>query len=140
MQIRKINDYALRVMVNIALHQKEEGPISTVKLAKRLDLSPSYVEQLISQLRKHSLVKAKRGPRGGYMLDGHAESISMLQIITAISIKRERIHTEKNIKKDELFALPVWSQFSRHVSQFLKEITLQDLTNQAIIEKPNDFG
>ncbi len=140
MHIRKANDYALRMMVNIALHQKEEGPISTVKLAKKLDISPSYVEQLISKLRKHSLIKAKRGPRGGYMIDGHAESISMLQIITAISIKRERIHTEKNIKKDELFALPVWSQFNRHVSQFLKEITLQDLINQAIIEKPNNFG
>ena len=140
MQIRKVNDYALRAMINIALHQKEEGPISTVKLAKSLDLSRSYVEQLISKLRKHSLINAKRGPRGGYILDGHAENISMLQIITAISIKKERIHAEKNIKKDGLFALPVWSQFNRHVSQFLKEITLQDLINQAIIEKPKDFG
>ena len=134
MQISKINDYALRAMINIALHQKEKGPLTSAKLAKSLDISPSYVEQVISKLQKYSLIKAKRGRRGGHMIDGHTQNISMLQIITAISVKKERKNSEENVEKDKLFTLPVWNQFSCHVSQFLKEITLQDLVDQAIIE------
>lgn len=61
-----------------------EGPVSLSKIAIRSNLSYGYLEQLILALRRHGLVKAHRGARGGYILSRAPDRISFREIIQAL--------------------------------------------------------
>ncbi|HBC95535.1 MAG TPA: Rrf2 family transcriptional regulator, partial [Clostridium sp.] len=59
--------YGLKAMYQLATHYGK-GPIPLKQIADEENLSESYLEQLVSQLRKEGLLKSVRGAQGGYML------------------------------------------------------------------------
>ena len=59
--------YGLRAILDLALNAKGEVvPLS--EIAIRQNISMSYLEQLISKLRKAGIVTSIRGAQGGYKL------------------------------------------------------------------------
>lgn len=68
MKISTKGRYALRLMLDIALHEKEGRPVRIKDIASRQDLSCKYLEQIISALHKAGYVRSIRGPQGGYLL------------------------------------------------------------------------
>lgn len=75
--------YGLKAIFDLALHY-EEQPISLSAIAQRCDISLSYLEQLISQLKKFGVVSSVRGAQGGYMLNGQPKDISVGQVLRAL--------------------------------------------------------
>lgn len=75
--------YGLKAMFDLALHYGE-GPIALSGVAERRNISLSYLEQLISQLKKNGLVKSIRGAQGGYLLTDTPIDISVGQILRAL--------------------------------------------------------
>ena len=59
--------YALRVMIDIAMHQ-DEGHVPMKEVAKRQGLSLKYLEQILPPLAKNGLVEGVQGKGGGYRL------------------------------------------------------------------------
>lgn len=59
--------YGLRAMVDIA-GNGGEGAVSISSIAQRQNLSESYLEQLMSLLRKAGIIESVRGAGGGYRL------------------------------------------------------------------------
>ena len=47
--------YGLKAMVDLAI-EYGNGPVSALSLAQRQDISTSYLEQMISQLKKAGLI------------------------------------------------------------------------------------
>lgn len=72
--------YGLKAMFDLALNAKGE-PIKLNAIGERQDISVSYLEQLISPLRKAGLVKSIRGAQGGYILAKPANEISVGEIL-----------------------------------------------------------
>ena len=75
--------FAVEAMVDLALRERA-GPVVLATVARRLRLSPSYLEQLVAGLRAHGLVRATRGPGGGYTLGRPAGEISVADIVAAV--------------------------------------------------------
>ena len=75
--------YGLKAMFDLALNYGE-GPISLTSIAERQAISVSYLEQLISPLRKALLVASVRGAQGGYMLAKMPAEITVGQILTTL--------------------------------------------------------
>ena len=75
--------YALRAMVDLALHA-EGGPVPRSDIAQRQEISAHYIEQLFVKLRKAGLVRAVKGPGGGYTLARKAEDIRADPRVTAL--------------------------------------------------------
>ncbi|OON93671.1 MAG: Rrf2 family transcriptional regulator [Candidatus Epulonipiscioides saccharophilum] len=75
--------YGLKAMIDIGIYAKEK-PRSLKSVSKRLDISESYLEQLLSKLRKENLVKSTRGSKGGYVLAKDAEQITVGDILRAL--------------------------------------------------------
>lgn len=75
---KKIN-HAVNMMVCIAKHEKTKS-ITLDKVAINIDLSVSFLEQIITLLKKSGLVLSARGPNGGYRLalDEHDISVGMI--------------------------------------------------------------
>ena len=75
--------YGLRAFVDIAIYSEKE-PVSLAEVAKRQDISISYLEQLMTKLKKANLVEAVRGASGGYVLSKKPEDISVGDVLRAL--------------------------------------------------------
>ena len=51
-------------------------PVTTEEIASGLSLSSSYTESILKELREAGLIRAHRGPGGGYQIRGNPEDIS----------------------------------------------------------------
>ena len=70
---------AIEVCVFLA-GQRHAGYVTTTELSPRLDLSISYLENLLKPLKAHHIVNAMKGPGGGYMIQGDTSLISIWDI------------------------------------------------------------
>ena len=67
MKISTKGRYAIRLMIDIAEHEKV-GNVSIKDVAKRQDISLKYLEQIVNTLGKAGYLKSQRGSQGGYRM------------------------------------------------------------------------
>lgn len=82
MMISARGRYALRIMVDLAMHDGEE-PVSVRAIAERQDISGKYMEQIISVLTRAGLLRSIRGAQGGYHLAHPPKDITVGMILRA---------------------------------------------------------
>ena len=78
--IHKRATNALRIVVLIASMPTEQT-VSTCRLSQALDLSVSYLESLLSELKAHGLLHAFKGPGGGYQLGIEPQDMSVWEVL-----------------------------------------------------------
>ena len=59
------------------------GPVTTLTISKRLGLSISYLEALLSKMKKSGFVVSYRGPGGGYCSNGKPSELKLIDIVRA---------------------------------------------------------
>lgn len=129
--------YAVTAMMDLAIRQNE-GPVTLADISLCQDISLSYLEQLMSQLRRGGLVQGMRGPGGGYSLARPAENISVADIITAVD---ERLDStgcqgEKNCQEGErCLTHDLWNELSEQLYRFLDGITLDDYVKRPDVQE-----
>ncbi len=128
-QLTPRGKYAVKAMIELA-NNKSEKPLALTEIAKKTDISLSYLEQLIAALRKHALVKSYRGPGGGYVINKDLKEINIAKILVATEdstpAKRSPTSTKKtkgNIDQD------LWSHVEQILYASLRSITLDDIVN-----------
>ena len=67
MMISTKGRYALRVLIDMAEHQKD-GYIPLKEIARRQEISEKYLESIIKLLVKDQVLEGLRGKGGGYRL------------------------------------------------------------------------
>ena len=72
--------YALRILVDMAEHQRE-GYITLQEVAGRQDISEKYLESIVRELVKGGIVSGQRGKGGGYRLCRPPEKIRVGDIL-----------------------------------------------------------
>ena len=68
--------YGLRALIDLALYSENET-VSIQSIARRQNISDSYLEQLMRKLRSAGLIVSVRGAQGGYKLARPANEISV---------------------------------------------------------------
>lgn len=127
--------YGMRAMIDIALHAKESlVPISLI--AKRQDISESYLEQLMAKLKKSGLVKSSRGAQGGYELAKEPDQISVGDILRALEGDINPVNCPGIVENGEgegcsgadlCVTKYVWKRINDSINQTVDEITLDTL-------------
>jgi len=64
--------------------------ITTQELSGRLGLSVSYLEGLLKQLRTTDVLRALRGPGGGYQLGRDPQAVSVWDVVSAFADVSEK--------------------------------------------------
>lgn len=119
------------MMVDLAEQPDEKLPTGIRAIAERQAIGPRYLEQIAAQLRKAGLVEAKLGQRGGYVLARSASSISVGEILEAVS--GELLLVECLSKDAECSRLPtcrsrrMWAMLDATVKSVLNQFYLDDL-------------
>ena len=124
--------YAVTAMLDLAIHHGD-GPITLADIAQRQGISLSYLEQLFSRLRKHSLVSSVRGPGGGYTLGRDADNIFVAQVISAVdeNVDTTRCGGAHNCQDNQqCLTHDLWQDLSNRIFDYLNQISLRDLMNR----------
>ena len=122
--------YAVTAMLDLALHQGQQRPVTLQDIAANQEISLSYLEQLFARLRQGGLVRGTRGPGGGYRLAKDANEISIAGIITAVDEKADltRCGGKSDCQQgEECLTHELWAELSETIYQFLDNISLADL-------------
>ena len=82
MQIPRKIEYALRAMIHLA--DNPGGVARGTEIARMEHIPKYYLEKVIRDLMRRGLVRARRGPGGGYQLARPAETISFRDVIEAV--------------------------------------------------------
>lgn len=77
--VSKKTIHAIELCVLLA-KQRGAGYLSTADLSPQLDLSVSYLENILKPLKDHGIVLSMRGPGGGYMIRGDVSLISVWDV------------------------------------------------------------
>ncbi len=120
--------YAIKAMLNLAFQMP--NPVSLTSLAKKLDISLSYLEQIFALLRKNNLVKGVRGPGGGYVLGKPTEVITIAEIVSAIDVNRKTAADFNG--QPQSATLLAWGLLENKVSKHLDGITLASLHEETV--------
>ena len=75
--------YGLAAM-HVLSHAVNNRTMQVKEIAAMTQISHSYLEQLLSQLRKSGLVISTRGASGGYRLARPAHEIEVIEILEAL--------------------------------------------------------
>ena len=82
MQMDKFTDYALRILIILAVRDPER--LSTSAIAKIYDLSDNHLSKVASELVRLGFVSSVRGRAGGLTLAMPAKDISVGAVVRAI--------------------------------------------------------
>jgi len=91
---------AIEVCVYLA-GQRHAGYVTTTELSPRLDLSVSYLENILKPLKAHNIVSAMKGPGGGYMILGDTSLISIwdIALVFESTLNLDPLHEPSEDKK-----------------------------------------
>ena len=83
MHILALEEYGLRCLLQVALHDAEEL-VSAQEIARAEGMGPEYVARIMGTLRAGGLVESTRGAGGGYRLARPADKISVWDAIEVL--------------------------------------------------------
>jgi Rrf2 family iron-sulfur cluster assembly transcriptional regulator len=129
--------YAVTAMLDVAYHS-EKRPVSLTDIAKRQNISLSYLEQLFSRLRRAGMVEGVRGPGGGYQLSRDAKLINIADIITAVDepLDSTRCGGQGNCQNDQpCLTHDLWMGLSEQIRLYLSTINLHDLLQRKNVRR-----
>ena len=70
------------------LKNQDTGPVTTDSISKRLGLSISYLESLLSKLKKMGFLVSYRGPGGGYCSNGKPSELLLIDLVKAFDFSK----------------------------------------------------
>jgi len=125
--------YGTRALLDLALQQGEE-PVLLKDIARRQQVSLSYLEHLIAPLIAAGILKSTRGVRGGVRLAKPPGEIRLSEVVLLLeeSIALvECINNPETCTRSELCATrDIWSELKKVMDEVLESTTLQDLVER----------
>lgn len=126
--------YGLRALIDLALYSEEE-PVSIQSIAKRQNLSESYLEQLVRKMRTAGLVVSVRGAGGGYQLSRPAEEISVGDVLRALEGNLDAVSCNANTEgcegADLCVTKYVWARINESITQAVDSISIEQLLEES---------
>jgi len=84
MKISTKGDYGLRALIELAHHFGETRPVQSSEIAYRQRIPESYLEQLMTTLRRAGFIRSVRGPQGGHALIREPAGLRVREVIEAL--------------------------------------------------------
>lgn len=135
--------YATRIMLDLALFQGS-GPIPSKDIAKRQEISLSYLDNLMGPLRVAGLVRAKRGTTGGFTLAKPPSQIKVSDIWKAMEgpvciincIHQPDLCTQY----EQCITRHIWQEANEALISVLESWSLEDMKKRkAVVSNSSTF-
>jgi Rrf2 family protein len=80
MRLSRRSEYGLRALVDLVRHA-DQPPIALAELARRNNLPPKFLEQILSTLRHAGIVRTSLGAHGGYTIGEDPSTVSIGRVV-----------------------------------------------------------
>ncbi len=127
-------DYALRAMLDLALHTPPGRLARTAEIARRTGAPAKFLETILGELRRARLVESRRGPDGGHRLARSASQVSAGEIWRAIDgpfSLAERGAARRRGDGPSRALAGLWTEVEWAVARTVDQVTLDDLMRRA---------
>jgi Rrf2 family cysteine metabolism transcriptional repressor len=84
MKVSTKGDYGIRAVIELAHHYGDPKPTQSGGIAARQGIPESYLEQLLTTLRRAGFVRSVRGPQGGHVLVRDPGALPVSEVIEAL--------------------------------------------------------
>lgn len=126
--------YGLRALIDLALYSENET-VSIQSIARRQNISDSYLEQLMRKLRSAGLIVSVRGAQGGYKLARPANEISVGDVLRALEGSLEAVTCggeDNSCQGADLCVTKfVWEQINSSIRDTVDSIKLSQLVEES---------
>ncbi len=130
MQLSTRARYATRAMLELAASYGE-GPLQLKEIAKKQQISPKYLEQVLIDLRKAGYIHTQKGNRGGYMLAVPPQEITLYDVISTVEGSLAPVACVDNTalcsKSGQCVTREIWSRLKDKIKGELASTTMADL-------------
>ena len=125
--------YGLRAIVDIA-RAYGKNPAKRKDIAKKQEISSSYLENILLILRNYKIVETTRGVNGGYVLSRAPSNITVYEIINALEgplSLTDCVDEPASCNRTSSCATRfVWCELAGAMRSVLSKITLQELLDR----------
>ena len=129
MNISSRCEYACRAVVELALREFSETPLTATQIAEQRGIPEKYLVRILLQLKRVGIVKSIRGSQGGYLLGRSPDEITLLDIVSAIDGA-----VLDPLPVDDAAGLDLrsaWRQVAKGIEEVLGNVTARELANRA---------
>lgn len=132
MKMSTKGQYALEIVVDLAMHSGPEHLESLKNIAERRNLSEKYLERIMKALKQQGIVKSVRGAYGGYCLGKPSEELSVKEVLTAVEGELAPVHC---LTKESDCGVPcelcptrgTWGSMWKIITDTVGQITIGDI-------------
>ena len=127
MLITRRSDYAMRVFRVL-----KDGKIHNVReICEKEDIPKAFAYKILRELELADLVKSERGNRGGYLLNGDLEKITLYDVVSITEGDLAILHCMKDECKRNPEGMPckVHNEIER-----IQNILIDEMKNKSIAE------
>jgi Rrf2 family protein len=125
-------EYALRAVLDLA-GQPAGVAAQSREIAQRQSIPEAYLDQVLSLLRRHGLVRSIRGAGGGYVIGRPPHEISVAEVVRACNGADLIVGSRRDVP-DECAGASVVRSLSRRVDRavqtLLEGTSLRDLRDE----------
>ena len=125
--------YGTRAMMDLAMHDNGE-PVQLKDIAKRQQVSLSYLEHVIATLVAAGLVKSTRGSRGGIILSRPPEEIRLSEIVEVLEGPLTIVDCLRSPeycpRAGTCATQYIWGKLKMAMDEVLENTTLRDLADE----------
>ena len=131
MKISTKGRYALRMMLDLAEHQKD-GYVALKDVAARQGISKKYLEQIVPILNRSDVLQTNRGFQGGYRLARKPKDYTVGEILRLTEGSLAPVacldgDCKGCSRSDECPTLSVWKNLDKLINDYLDGVTLDQL-------------
>ena len=111
---------------------------STTQMLLLKILTTKSLEQIFLKLKNAGLVRAVKGPGGGYVLSRALEEISIKEIIDAAEEKMEMTRCGNSLEKacgknnTRCATHHLWNGLGNHINAYLRNISIKDVIENRV--------
>jgi Rrf2 family iron-sulfur cluster assembly transcriptional regulator len=102
-------------------------PVPAHEISALLGLSISYIEVTLSDLKNHAIVRAYKGPGGGYQLDEKNRPITLWDIV---KIFEPHVSPSQESTQEATPLADMEREMRQRIQEFFESRTLTDLARQ----------
>lgn len=143
MKISTKGRYAIRMLLDLAEHGSN-GYTALKDIAERQGISKKYLEQIVPVLNRADILQTNRGFQGGYRLAQSPDkyTLGMILRLTEGSLAPIAcLDNNPNLCERSSYCptLFVWQGLNDLISNYLDNITLQDILDHEVERYSNDY-
>ena len=143
MKISTKGRYAIRMLLDLAEHGSN-GYTALKDIAERQGISKKYLEQIVPVLNRADILQTNRGFQGGYRLAQSPDkyTLGMILRLTEGSLAPVAcLDNDPNLCERSSYCptLFVWQGLNDLISNYLDNITLQDILDHEVERYSNDY-